>query len=101
MYVSYIVMSLSYLFFEKTYNKSRSSQSQDRPALPFLGPAGPRPETPRGLESQPRPAPPPETSGPRLGLPEADPRPGHTNMNIVVVLSATLIPMQQREFFNE
>ena len=53
-------------------------QSQDPPALPFLGLAGPRPEAPQGLESQPRPAPPPETSGPRLGLPEADPRPGHT-----------------------
>ena len=74
MYVSYIVMSLSYLFFEKTYNKSRSSQSQDRPALPFLGPAGPRPETPRGLESQPRPAPPPpKCRGPASGSPRQTP----------------------------
>ena len=51
-----------------------------RPALSFLGLAGPRPEAPQGLESQPRPAPPPETSGPRLGLPEADPRPGHPTL---------------------
>ena len=86
MCVSYIVMSLSFLLFEKTYNKSRSSQSQDRPALPFLGPAGPRPETPRGLESQPRPAPPPETSGPRLGLPEADPRPRHTSSVLLIFM---------------
>jgi hypothetical protein len=66
---------------QKTYNKSRSAQSQDRSALPFLGLAGPRPVAPRGLESQPRPAPPPETSGPCLGLPEADPRPGHTSLD--------------------
>ena len=75
-------MSLSFLPFEKkkTYNKSRSAQSQDRPALPFLGLVGPRPEAPRGLECQPRPAPPPKRRGPSLGLPEADPRPGHTTL---------------------
>ena len=72
-----------------------------RPAFSRTSGAPPR-DTPRPRKSTPAcPAPPPEMSGPRLGLPEADPRPGHTNMNIVVVLSATLIPMQQREFFDE
>ena len=72
----YHISSFHYLscrLKKNTYNKSRSAQSQDRPALPFLGLAGPRPEAPRGLESQPRPAPPPKRRGPASGSPRRTP----------------------------
>ena len=44
-----------------------------RPALSFLGLAGPRPETPRDLECQTRPAPPPKRRGPASGSPRRAP----------------------------
>ena len=58
-------------------SKPRSSEVKTVPPYLFRNLRGPAPRHPEGLECWPRPALPPKGRGPRLGVPEAGPCPGH------------------------
>ena len=62
---------------ECSYAEFRSCEVKTDPPYLFRNLRGPAPRHPEGLECCPRPALTPKGRGPRLGVPEAGPCPGH------------------------
>ena len=64
-------------------SSSRSSDVKPDPPCLLRNLRGPAPRHPEVQKGHPQPAPTPKPRGPCLGVPEAGPRPGHTNCSYV------------------